>query len=395
MNKKIKILVPDGEENLLYQAIFALSNQINFEIHVLSRVKKKPMRYSRYVKAFRYCVTNTHEEWIANLNEYVSQHNIDIVLPVGQEATKALINYKHLVLHPHKLVYLTDKENYIFAIDKAALSKHLVKNNIPHPKTWIIKSNSKWPKNDELKFPMIIKPADGIDGQGIHVFKNSEDLNIFINAKMKPITYVLQEYIYGYDIDCSVLCKNGEVLYYTIQKGILFENRKFAPAIGLQFLDNEALITIVKRLIKSADWSGLAHIDLRYDDQEQTFKIIEINGRVWGSLDASCKAGINFLELYCKEALGLTLPNYRYSKIQYFNLKGYVKTIVNDPRLLFNWSFNKNQTPIFYCFKDPLPIFFRYIHRTTVLLRKRLLPGSQSSLSLLISKFKPRAQAVK
>jgi predicted ATP-grasp superfamily ATP-dependent carboligase len=370
--KKYKILIPDGEENLLYQVIFTLSKASDFEIHVLSKVKGKPMRFSRYIKRFLQISIETDTDLIENINSYTLDNQIDLILPIGEEGIKTVINNKHLISCPNKLVYLADKANYINAIDKSYLAAHCKKHDISHPNTIVLNPKNQFPNLDEVKFPVIIKPACGCDGQGIYVFKKVQDFNTFIQNKAKDTTYVLQEFIEGYDIDCSVLCKDGVVKVYTIQKGIMFENRKFSSPIGLQFLEDENLINTVRDFIKTLNWSGLAHIDLRYDSKTNTFKIIEINGRFWGSLDASCMAGVNFAELYIMDSLGNDQYEYNYKTLSYFNLKGSFKKVRQRPALLLNFSFIKNQTPLTYLIKDPLPIIFKYFERTLVLLKKRL-----------------------
>ena len=123
--------------------------------------------------------------------------------------------------------------------------------------------------------------------------------------------------------------------------------------------------------MNSLQWSGLAHIDLRFDSDTNTFKVIEINGRFWGSVDASMLVGVNFADLYIRVSLGESVEQINYKTKTYLSLKGLVKHIKRAPLKVFNFSFLKNQTPLFFSIKDPLPVILRFVNRTRVILAQR------------------------
>ena len=168
--------------------------------------------------------------------------------------------------------------------------------------------------------------------------------------------YIIQNYINGYDIDMSVLCKNGKILAYTIQKGMINRNAdSFESPIGIQFLFEEKILNIIAKTMTVLNWSGVAHIDLRYDSNEDDFKIIEINPRYWGSLEGSKKVGVNFPYLHCLTSLGIEYaqPDYRYEK--FVKKSGQLKILKSKIGLQKgSFEFSKNtsfRADIF----DPLP----------------------------------------
>ena len=79
---------------------------------------------------------------------------------------------------------------------------------------------------------------------------------------------------------------------------------------------------ITKKLMKSLNWSGVANIDWRYDENNKVFKIIEINTRFWLSTDASSIAGVNFPYLYCLSSLGNEIKLQKTESISYLSLEG-------------------------------------------------------------------------
>ena len=62
--------------------------------------------------------------------------------------------------------------------------------------------------------------------------------------------------------------------------------------MGVEFLYEDKLLKSVMILIKPLNWSGITHIDMRYDEKTNNFKVIEINPRFWSSIEASLFAGV-------------------------------------------------------------------------------------------------------
>ncbi|MBN4085114.1 ATP-grasp domain-containing protein [Flavobacteriaceae bacterium AH-315-B10] len=340
----------------------------------MSNKKNNPMRYSRHVHKFSYYKkTNSDLDWINNINKETNKYNIDVIMPIFEDGIKTIIKYKQLISSSNKLGVLPSLDNFNSAINKGLLIKHLEQNEIPYPKSILIESGKNYNVN-LVAFPIIIKPLEGFGGgMGIYVFENKKELEQYLITNRDSYTFLVQDYIKGYDIDCSVLCKDGEILAFTIQKGTMFGKSEFAPQIGLQFLYEQELYKIVEKLMKSLNWSGVAHIDLRYDENDKQFKVIEVNTRFWVSLDASLIAGVNFPYLYCLASLGENFQKPSYKNIKYLNLKGLINRIKKNKRFILHTEFVFNNTPIKFALKDPLPMVYKFISRTK---------------NILISKFK-------
>lgn len=363
------VLIPDGDHALLFQAVYCLSKNKNISIHVLSNKKHVPMRYSRHVKSFKFFKENTVEEWLQEIDDQVIKHQIDVILPLQEKSIENLIRHKGELKSNEILTLSPSLKNFKIAVNKANLSAHLTSIDIDCPKTQIVEPDSNYHNTELLSYPIIAKPAESLSGYGIKLLSNKDEAHHFF--KSLSSTYVLQEFIEGYDIDCSVLCKDGNVLLHAIQRGILFENRVFAPAIGIKFLHEEAVLKTVKTLMASLEWTGIAHVDLRYDIKSKIFKVIEVNGRFWGSMDGALSVGYNFPYLYCLLSKHIPFEVDTYKPIKFYNFKGLIRLIKQKPFVLFNWSFLKKNTNIFFILKDPLAILVKYIMRTKVLLRNR------------------------
>jgi predicted ATP-grasp superfamily ATP-dependent carboligase len=121
--------------------------------------------------------------------------------------------------------------------------------------------------------------------------------------------------------------------------------------------------------MKSLDWSGVANIDCRYDEKDDIFKITEINTRYWINVDASAIA--NFPYLHCLLSKNIKHEVQEAANITYFNLKGVVQQMIKKPAIVFNIGYLKNNTPLMFVLKDPIPILDKFLWRTkNVLVRK-------------------------
>jgi D-aspartate ligase len=168
--------------------------------------------------------------------------------------------------------------------------------------------------------------------------------------------YVVQPLIDGYDIDCSVLCENGRIVAYTIQRGIVSAKVRFRAAVGIEFLYDDRVLHVVEKMMTLLNWSGVAHVDLRYDAGADEIKVIEINARYWGSLLGSLNAGINFPILAVKTAQGESIEKQKFVCSQYFMGKAPLKQLT---RGLFGPEKNKvrlRDTSLYYTLKDPMPV---------------------------------------
>ncbi|OEK08549.1 hypothetical protein A8C32_03600 [Flavivirga aquatica] len=361
IDRKISILIPDGEAPVLMIVLNCLSEARGIKIHVMSNDKDIPMKHSKNVDKFSYYPkTDSETDLIDNINKEVEKYNIDLILPIFEDSIGIILKHKNLINSIDKLALLPSYANFNIANNKGNLTKLLEKNNLPYPKSKIIEKNIPFDIK-EIRYPVLVKPVEGIGGGlGIYVYKDEKEFTEFLNSDKFNCTYLAQDYVEGYDIDCSVLCKNGEIKAYTIQKANMHGVSKFEPQYGIEFLKEDVLYGIIKQLMKTLNWSGVAHIDMRYDKNTNEFKIIEVNPRFWGSVEASLLAGVNFPYLYCAASLNYNFDIPKYNFIKYLNMKGLIKSIKNNKSNLFKFNFILKNTPLKYSIKDPMPTLYRF-----------------------------------
>lgn len=368
------VLVPDGEKSLLRSLLNCFSKITNIRVYVMATKKDLPLRYSKYVdKFFFFPPSNDPLYWIANINKVTREHPIDIIMPIWEVAIKTLLENKDRLERPEKLVPLPSLQNFMIARSKFFLAEHLKRFDIPGPKSLHFSTHFlEGRKNLELNFPLLVKPISGGSGRGIEKFEDYETLTKFFKKHGSWRECILQEFINGEDYGCNVLCSNGEILSFTMQKGNLWDPSKpYSAQIGMDFLFEEKLLQTVKKLMKSLDWNGIADLDLLHHKESDTFYIVEINPRFWATLTAALMAGINYPHLLIKMTMKQKIEPQRYKFMPYVNLKGFKLLLRKDLAFIFRPKFIWNNTPVRYRLDDPMPIFISLLQKVRSAIKKR------------------------
>lgn len=77
------------------------------------------------------------------------------------------------------------------------------------------------------------------------------------------------------------------------------------------FIHHEEALALAEELVNAMHWTGIANIDMVLDERDGCF-LIEMNGRYWTSMLGSYRAGVNFPDLACLDALGSEVPRSGY-----------------------------------------------------------------------------------
>jgi D-aspartate ligase len=362
MKKRINVLIPDGEFGNTRQVLFCLSNSKDYQISILSNRNTDFIKYSRYCKKF-YVADETAfgDKRLKNIIDIIEKDCIDILFPTFVPCCQLVIEHIEALKSITGVILLPDLQNYNIAANKDLFGKFCLANNIATPKTSGLHDLSILDEISNYRFPVLLKPSDGDGGIGIMKFNQAVELKLYIENNLEHIRnkYILQEFIEAIEIDANILCVEGEILTYTIQKGFIPPNRPFSFSKGVEMIQYSGVFEFIKPIFKELNWSGIAHIDLLYDSEKEQIYILEINPRIWGTIIASFRAGVNFPDLLIKKSLKSDFNAFpsEYKKIKYANLS---KQVLG--RIFQNSSSLKlSETNLSLLAADPLPsIIARY-----------------------------------
>lgn len=164
-----------------------------------------------------------------------------------------------------------------------------------------------------LSFPLVIKPARSriltrAGWLSTHVahacdaaaFRNAIDT---IAAEAFPV--LLQERISGAGVGVFACYDRGRPVAYFAHRRL----REKPPSGGVSVLRESIAIDplareYAHRLLERLGWHGVAMVEFKQDDRDGSLRLMEINGRFWGSLQLAIDAGVDFPGLLVDVARG-------------------------------------------------------------------------------------------
>ena len=196
-------------------------------------------------------------------------------------------------------VILPSEESFSFFFDKAKTISLAMENEVPVPKTVVV-CDGKWNPDDFSSFPYYVKPSrskvwvgdSGFDLEA-RLVRNSSELFQAVTDAVVYGEVLIQGYEQGDGVGIELLCKGGEIL-------LSFAHRRVHeyPLTGggstyrVSIELPPALLDSARRLVKAANWSGVAMVEFKQDGA--AFSLMEVNGRFWGSLPLSYRSGVDF-----------------------------------------------------------------------------------------------------
>jgi D-aspartate ligase len=352
-SKKINVLIPDCDSGHTMAVVRCLKEYPHIILHGCAHDGNNPFRISRFTKSFSLITETAKEAYVEQVNAIIKDKKIDVILPIS-EGTYRFFSGNRAYFEDHtRLATMASTEILEIATNKYNLGKFCELHQVPSPRTEYLDAYRK--DNKALQLPLIAKPERGSGGNNVyHIVEETDFAAIIPTSFDKEGNYIVQEYIDGYDIDMSLLAKNGEILAFTIQKGLIKRSNRFAASAGLEFLVNDGVYQSVSKLVSELKFSGIAHVDLRFDKNSGEFKIIEINARYWGSLIASCLAGVNFPYLHILSSMDEEIPASSFSPIQYMDFLTAVKSTKNSLFSRQKRGFRWQDTDYSFFLSDPI-----------------------------------------
>jgi len=359
---QLNILIPDGGKNFSIPVINCLSKIPGLKIDILSDNKLGPSRYSFHLRNYRFHppIQDPHE-WMDFICQVAIDYKVDVILPVDQPAIRVLSKHRDHIPDSVHTSPLPPLESFDTAANKWTLADHLNRHHIPTPRTLLFRQDDAFATElSSIPFPVLTKSLDGKGGRGIQYWENKSDLMGHLERYGKPNQLIVQKFIRGHFAGCNVLCHNGKILAHTAQKGLLPPRHRFGHPEDIQMVVDDNILEIVKQLMASLNWSGVANIDLCYDEEERQYKILEINPRFWGTMLGSLIVGVNFPYLASLAGMDVSFPIPAYKPKPYLGGIGAIKFITRRKLPITDPPLRIEDSIISHFLSDPLPMIVRW-----------------------------------
>ena len=359
------LIIDDNNAPFILPLIRSFSGYKNIHLDVLVFSNEKPhlFSFSKYLRHVYYIEGDISENFEKGVRDTIVQSNAHLLIPT-REWISQLVSKHHnwlddlVIIHP-----VSDVETIDLTLDKWKLNQWLKSNRFPFSVSYRVTQNALHKLDTErLQFPVLCKPRVGAGGIGITLMKDSDELEeAFSLDTMHFNGYIIQEFIQGYDIDVSFFAIEGKILFHTIQRGIMGSSFEFPK--GIQFIKNNELFDLVTAMIAKLKYTGIAHLDFRFDTAKREYILVDFNARYWSSLQGSRLMGVNFPVLVTAYTLGISVVYPEYTEGYFFYgttaLKRILKNLVSKTTIPVRLSHSQIPSII----RDPLPEFIYLVKR--------------------------------
>lgn len=309
-----RILVTDGDQRAALAVVRSLGAG-GAKLFVTSPRPRCLAGASRFAEAQSAVPDPLHdpEGYVAALASLITRWKVDALFPITEPSLLAVLQRPELfrgVVMP-----FPDLERFRAVSDKAAVLQHAASVGIATPSQRILESPDAVPRlrPEQLQFPLVIKPSRSVaEGPGGRVRSGvrhaaswaqlTERLGEF-PAQTYPL--MLQQRIVGPGVGVFLLLWEGELLAACAHRRL----REKPPSGGVSvYRESVALDPALRErsraLLESFGWQGVAMVEYKVDAATGTPYLMEINGRLWGSLQLAIDAGVDFPALMLAAANG-------------------------------------------------------------------------------------------
>jgi predicted ATP-grasp superfamily ATP-dependent carboligase len=316
-----RILVTDGENKNTLAILRSLGkNKEKYEIEVTSIYRRMITLswYSRYCQKIHFLKPEDEgvDSYAEKLLEIVNKGGYDVFLPVGFESYIAVSKYAKKFRESAGIA-VPEWEKMQVALNKDMTMKFAREVGVPIPKTKILLTeNDLEGINDQ--YPIVIKSSDGF----LRYCNNKNELlkNFkFIKGKSR-MGIIAQEYIRGFGCGFYGVYDRGKLIAHILQKRLKEFPVTGGPSAVAESYSDERLLNYGKKLCDALNWHGPIMAEFKYDTENNDYRLIELNPKLWNSLDLTIAAGIDVPEILVNIALGKRpkiLGGYKYVKYKW------------------------------------------------------------------------------
>jgi predicted ATP-grasp superfamily ATP-dependent carboligase len=269
--------------------------------------------HSRYTsRTFTYpSPYSTRTAFVESLVREASALGGKPVVYAMSDATFMAVHAHRDELAQHLTLLFPDEHAMGLAFDKAGTYALARFSSVPTPATYfpatreeveVLGKELTYPAVSKARRSLTMKDGQGIFGSASFVW-SSQELASRFSQSLETLgeAPIIQEYVPRDEYGVEAMTLNGKVGALVVHHRI----RSLSPTGGASVLKEtlapgplyNELTGYAEKLIQELAWSGPIMCEFKVSDTREP-KLIEINGRFWGSLPLSVAAGVDMPHLY-------------------------------------------------------------------------------------------------
>ncbi len=315
--RSLKVLVTDGN-NRAALAITRSLGKRGYTVYVAGESRRTLAGASRYCKrSFAYPdPSDNPEQFRAEIIRQVRHKQIDILIPAAETTTRECMKIKESI-----------RDNCIVpfysydAVDQAASKYEVLKLaqtlKVPIPATHFLHAPEEIQNAcefcNQVGYPVAVKASRSraemvscCKNMSTQYANNANELKQIAACFVKSVfPLLIQERIQGDGVGIFTCFDHGKPIAYFSHRRL----REKPPSGGVSVLRESypiepELKVYSEKLLQALNWHGVAMVEFKKDAKHGGYKLMEINGRFWGSLQLAIDAGVDFPLLLAQISTG-------------------------------------------------------------------------------------------
>ncbi len=312
--RSTRVLLSDGEARAALAATRALGAR-GFEVHVASQNGRSLAGASRF--AASECAVGDPslepERWARAVCERADGLEIELVLPLT-EASLGSVYLAGLQKDPRFVCPAADA--YESCVDKHGLLQRAAELRVDVPRSQLVENVAARAEPPAgFSYPVVLKPRRSrflVEGRWqtaeVRIADDAEGWRRWRDDPGLRGGCLVQEFVPGHGEAVFLLCEQGEPRVHFAHRRL----REKPPGGGQSVLresiePDPRLLDWSERLLRDLRWHGVAMVEFRRAPDGRAV-LMEINPRLWGSLQLALDAGIDFPGLMLDLHRGQPLP---------------------------------------------------------------------------------------
>jgi carbamoyl-phosphate synthase large subunit len=245
---------------------------------------------SYFVDTFYRVPRYNDEGYIKRLIEICKSEKVNIIIPLYEKEFSLLNDYRTVFLQQGVILLLSSSEIINTFNSKLETYNYFVNHDIPTAVTYYREQIGRYLAGNsmlDVKYPLIIKPDDGMGSQNVFLVNSDTELKFFCEYVNNP---VIQEFIEGIEYTVDVLCDlKGTVL--SIVPRVRIETRS-GEVTKTKTERNSLVISKVLDICSKTTFVGPITIQCIVKGSNISF--IEINPRFGGGVPLAFECGVDY-----------------------------------------------------------------------------------------------------
>ena len=302
MNARRHVLVTDAGRGSAVAFIRSLGRR-GWQVTAADSDPASPGFRSRYTtrRLLHPPASERPDEVVEAIRRAVVTTGVDLVIPITDELGLPLSEARDMFDGSTTLA-LPASAGIAVTHDKGATLDLARRLGVPAPPTLLVGSVEEGLEAaDRLRYPIVVKPvssrevlADGTIGSYAVAYATDRDELRARLAHPDGVPVLLQRWLPGDGIGVELLMDRGRPLAAFQHRRL----REVPPTGGASALRESVALDAdlyghATRMLGELDWTGLAMVEFRRGGDGVDY-LMEINGRVWGSLPLASRAGMDF-----------------------------------------------------------------------------------------------------